>query len=326
MVHNARKQFPEVFSHWGVQWCLWRLTASLVLLVLTPILPVAQGAVSTRPSPQVKQEIATLLQETLPQFDINPQRLPGRFRRQVIRRVYEYTVLYRTDVQAMLQRAAPYLPMIQRTLRQHGLPTYFAYIPLVESAFHIDAAHPQSGARGLWQLMPATARGFGLQVSSHVDERLDPWRATQAAARYLQKLQERFGLKAPLYVLAAYNHGDTNLARTMRRTRIRDIWRLYIYRRLPYQTREYLIKMVTLWVVVAHAARFELVSEYTTPPQMVQESALPQTIPLGIQEVPYLLSGFKRMPTEISCTSSPATPSLTPSRNATTLRAPYTRM
>jgi membrane-bound lytic murein transglycosylase D len=238
----------------------------------------AKDRVPAQPTPQAKREIVKLLEHTLPQFDIDPQRLPARFRRQVIRSVYEYTVLYRADVRAKLQRATPYLPMMKRTLRQHELPTYFAYIPLVESAFRVDAAHPRSGARGLWQLMPLTAQGFGLQVSAQVDERLDPRLATQAAARYLRKLQERFGSKAPLHVLAAYNHGDTNLARKMRRARTRNIWHLYTYRRLPYETRAYLIKMVTWWVVVTHAARFQLVPEPTGPRQRFTESAPPRPL------------------------------------------------
>jgi hypothetical protein len=263
MMRITWRQQHTTSSSRGYHRNLRRVMSSLVLLVLTPTLTLAKDPVPPQPTPEVKREIAKLLKYTLPQFDIDPQRLPGRFRRQVIKRIYEYTALYRADVQAKLQRAMPYMPMMKRTLRQHELPTYFAYIPLVESAFQVDATHPQSGARGLWQLMPVTARSFGLQVSSQVDERLDPRLATQAAARYLQKLQERFGAKAPMHILAAYNHGDTNLARVMRRTRTQDIWHLYTYRRLPYETRAYLIKMVTWWVIVTHAAHFQLVPDHT---------------------------------------------------------------
>jgi membrane-bound lytic murein transglycosylase D len=244
----------------------WQIMATLTVFTLVHGVASAQTSVSAKPSPQAKRNIARLLIKTLPAHDIDPQRMPKRFQQQVVKRVYEYTALYRKDVQTMLKRAIPFLPMMKQTLQRYDLPDYFAYIPMVESAFRVDAAHPGSGARGLWQLMPATARGFGLRVSPKVDERLDPKRATQAAALYLQKLQDRFGRQSPLHVLAAYNHGDTNLVRAMRRYRTRDIWRLYTNRRLPYQTREYLVKMVTLWVVMAHAEHFDMALDQTVPP------------------------------------------------------------
>jgi hypothetical protein len=266
----------------------WRLVALLALLTLLHSTAMAQNAVSEQPSPQVKRNISRLLADALPEHHIDPKRLPGRFQRQVIKRVYEYTALYRQDMRNMLRRATRFLPMMKHTLKQHGLPAYFAYIPMVESAFHVNAAHPGSGARGLWQLMPATARGYGLKVSPHLDERIDPKRATQAAARYLKNLQKRFGRQSPLHVLAAYNHGDTNLAKAMRRHRTRDIWHLYTYRHLPYQTRDYLIKMVTLWVVMAHAEHFDFTPSDTAFPALYSALTPPSAMSLtaALQHAP----------------------------------------
>ena len=260
------------------------LTACMILGFLTS-LAWGKGGIPARPSQQDQQKIAGLLDEALPLFDITPDGLPERFRSQVIVQIYEHAVLYRADMQAMLHRATPYLPMIEDILKQHDLPPYFAYLPLVESAFQADAIHPGSGARGLWQLMPATARGFGLQVTPHVDERVDPERATWAAARYLQHLHERFGPKAPLHVLAAYNHGDTNLARTMRRTRTDDIWKLYLERLLPYETRAYLIKMVALWSVVVHAPYFELALTFPEPIPTTTSTAVGQLWPFSLVQI-----------------------------------------
>lgn len=257
---------------------IWRLVIIITVSVWVHSLASAQTSVSAKPSSQAKRNITRLLSKALPAHDIDPQRLPERFQQQVVKRVYEYTALYRKDTRTMVRRATPFLPMMKQTLQRHDLPDYFAYIPMVESAFRVHASHPGSGARGLWQLMPATARGFGLRVSSHVDERLDPKRATQAAARYLQKLQVRFGRQSPLHVLAAYNHGDTNLAKAMRRHQTRDIWRLYTNRHLPYQTREYLVKMVTLWVVMAHAEQFDLAPDHAVPPPLyTMQPAQPAT-------------------------------------------------
>jgi membrane-bound lytic murein transglycosylase D len=218
--------------------------------------PVSPPASRPLPSPE---EIAALLEETLPQFDLDPGHLPGRFRRQVCKRIYNYAVLYRKDVQAMLRRADAHLPMIKRLLHQHDLPTYFAYVPLVESAFDEQATHPISGARGLWQLMARTARAYGLKVSTRLDERLHPTSATLAAVRYLRTLQDRFGAASPLHILAAYNFGENNLAKLLQRAQTQDIWPLFVYRRLPYQTRDYLVKIVTLWIIVAHPERFQFI-------------------------------------------------------------------
>jgi membrane-bound lytic murein transglycosylase D len=235
------------------------------------------GPTPTQRSLPSPEEIVELLEETLPQFDLDPGRLPARFRRQVCKRIYNYTVLYRKDVQAMLRRADVHLPMIKRLLHQHDLPTYFAYVPLVESAFDEQALHPKSGARGLWQLMDRTARAYGLSVSQRLDERLHPQRATLAAVRYLRTLQDRFGVAAPLHVLAAYNFGENNLTKALQRAQTQDIWPLFVHRRLPYQTRDYLIKIVTLWVIVAHPERFHLILDAAAIPPTYAETAVPPT-------------------------------------------------
>jgi Transglycosylase SLT domain len=235
--------------------------------------PVSPPASPPLPS---TEEIAALLEETLPQFDLDPGRLPARFRRQVCERIYNYAVLYRKDIQAMLHRADTHLPMIKRLLHQHELPTYFAYIPLVESAFNEQATHPTSGARGLWQLMALTARAYGLKVSTRLDERLHPHSATLAAVRYLRTLQDRFGAASPLHILAAYNFGENNLAKALQRAQTQDIWPLFVYRRLPYQTRDYLVKIVTLWIIVAHPERFQFILDTAATSPAYSEMPAPR--------------------------------------------------
>jgi membrane-bound lytic murein transglycosylase D len=212
----------------------------------------------------------TLLQETLPLFDIDPAKIPQAFRQKVQRYVYDYAVTQRSEMQAMLYRGAPYLPLIKRLLTQHNLPTYFAYIPLAESAFYADAAHPESGAVGLWQLMPSTARAYGLQVTEMVDERRDPFLSTRAAVRYLQELQNIFGKKTPLLILAAYNYGENNLSKAIVRARTRNIWSLLRKRQIPVQTRQYLVKMIALWIVCSHTGRYDL-----DPMQTVSSAVAP---------------------------------------------------
>lgn len=295
MEPRAYRRYPSPLPPPAHLWYIWSLVGVLVMLspfgawglslsqsgqqehappVYQDTLPHVRPAPATRPLPS-PEEITELLEETLPQFDLDPEHVPARFRRQVCKRIYNYTVLYRKDVQAMLRRADVHLPMIKRLLHQYELPTYFAYIPLVESAFDEQAIHPKSGARGLWQLMDRTAQAYGLSVSQQLDERLHPQRATLAAARYLRTLQDRFGVAAPLHVLAAYNFGENNLTKALQRAQTEDIWPLFVYRRLPYQTRDYLVKIVTLWVIVAHPERFHLILDAAALSPVYAETAAP---------------------------------------------------
>jgi membrane-bound lytic murein transglycosylase D len=321
------RQVSESTFWWGNHRGVWKFIAALGLLALTQALSFHETSPSSK-VPDHKQtlrlqavslqpvvasdyafnqrhDFSVLLQQTLPKFDIDPGRVPAFFQQKVRERLHDYTVLHRKQTQAMLRRGAPYLPLIKRILRQYNLPVYFAYIPLAESAFHADAAHPGSGARGLWQLMPNTARAYGLKVSATVDERLDPFMATRAAARYLRELQDMFGQNAPLLILAAYNFGENNLSKAIVRSRTRDIWRLFRKRQIPPQTREYLVKMVTLWIIITHTDYYGFSSLADAAPQVtpfsevtfphpVSLEILAQQIALPVEQVrsmnPHLLS------------------------------------
>ncbi len=108
-----------------------------------------------------------------------------------------------------LIRAAVWEKEIAKTLAQHGVPGEIAALPHVESSFNL-AAYSKVGAAGLWQFMPATAKRY-MRVDSLVDERLDPYSATDAAAN-LMLYNYRLVGTWPLAV-TAYNHGPGGLRR-----------------------------------------------------------------------------------------------------------------
>jgi membrane-bound lytic murein transglycosylase D len=128
------------------------------------------------------------------------------------------------------------LPVVEPILRRHGIPADLAAVILVESGGRAGAISPK-GARGLWQLMPDTARRYGLRVDEIRDDRLDLFSATDAAARYLHDLYAEFGDWK--LALAAYNTGEANLGSAIHKAHTQDFDQLTSLRMLPLETRNY---------------------------------------------------------------------------------------
>ncbi len=146
-----------------------------------------------------------------------------------------------------------YRDMIEDTLKANNLPVDYALIVWAESQYDQKALNHRSGAAGMWQLLPSTARAYGLRVDHQMDERLDPARSTQAAARYLNDLVSIFGKDSFLLVLAAYNAGDNAVLYGLKRIkdpiRDRNFWYLYTHDLIPSETKEYVMKIVALAII-----------------------------------------------------------------------------
>lgn len=127
-------------------------------------------------------------------------------------------------------------PTLAAILGAHGLPRSLLSVAAVESGFNPAALSPK-GARGLWQLMPATARRYGLAVEPGRDDRLDPVKSTHAAARYMNDLYAQFQ-DWPL-ALAAFNAGEDRVERARERRGGGDFWTLSRLAALPEETRRY---------------------------------------------------------------------------------------
>ena len=135
-----------------------------------------------------------------------------------------------------VERVQGLRPVLDPILREEGVPQQMAAVVLVESGGR-SAALSAKGARGLWQFMPNTARRYGLIVTASLDERIDPYKSTRAAARYLRDLYTQFG-DWPL-ALAAYNAGEDTVQRAVERTSTRDFSLIARMGMLPLETRSY---------------------------------------------------------------------------------------
>ncbi len=121
-------------------------------------------------------------------------------------------------------------------LLKEKMPTELQYLPIIESALNPNAVS-RAGAGGLWQFMPATAKGLGMEVNSLVDQRRDPRTASRYAAKYLKQLYGIYGDWS--LAIAAYNCGPGNVNKALRRAGggKKDYWEIYNY--LPAETRGY---------------------------------------------------------------------------------------
>ncbi|NTW83821.1 MAG: transglycosylase SLT domain-containing protein [Chlorobiaceae bacterium] len=128
-----------------------------------------------------------------------------------------------------------YFPLFEEKLDKYNVPLEMKYLPIVESALNPTAVSP-AGAKGLWQFMFGTGKIYGLQSSSYIEDRFDPYKATTAAARHLRDLYNIYG--DWFLVLAAYNAGPGNVNKAIRRAGgVKDYWAIYDY--LPAETRGY---------------------------------------------------------------------------------------
>lgn len=156
---------------------------------------------------------------------------------QVVKSYIEmYTQRRRSLVETMLGMSLYYMPIFEQALEKEGMPLELKYLPVIESALNPNAVS-RVGATGLWQFMLATARGEGLEVNSLVDERRDPYRASDKAAKFLKKLYNIYGDWS--LAIAAYNCGPANVNKAIARAggNSKDFWAIYPF--LPAETRGY---------------------------------------------------------------------------------------
>lgn len=161
----------------------------------------------------------------------------------------------RRTLEAALRRSGKYRRMIFRILSEEGVPPELIYLAQAESGF-LPRAVSYKSAVGMWQFIKQTGQTYGLMQGPWTDDRMDPERATRAAARHLRDLYEEFG--DWLLALAAYNCGPGCVDRAVQRTAYADYWELRNLHAVPTETTNYVPIILALTIIMKNPADYGL--------------------------------------------------------------------
>lgn len=173
------------------------------------------------------------------------------------RMIKSYLKYRRKSYPALMAKADYYFPFFEEQLANSEIPLEIKYLAIVESALK-PRAKSRVGATGLWQFMYETGKIFDLKVSSYVDERQDPVKATKAACKYLERLYHSFNDWD--LALAAYNSGPGNVSKAIRRSGNRtNYWNIRPF--LPRETADYLPAFYATMYIFEYAKEHNIVKE-----------------------------------------------------------------
>ena len=177
--------------------------------------------------------------------------------------IQRYAEKMKGSVAVMLGASNFYTPIFEEALERYGLPLELKYLPVVESALRPKAVS-RAGAAGLWQFMITTGKRYGLEVTTLVDDRCDPVKSSDAAARYLRDLYDMFGDWG--LALAAYNCGENGIQKAILRSgnEKSDFWSLYD--RLPRETRGYVPAFIAATYIMNYYCEHGIVPYDSTLP------------------------------------------------------------
>ena len=198
--------------------------------------------------PNIKAKAAAEVKAT-------PSDLPLMLTDPVASYITYFSTRGRGTLEHALSRSGRYQEMIQRVLKEEGVPQDLIFLAQAESGFH-PLAVSRAGARGIWQFMGSRAKGYGLEKDFWADDRQDPEKSTRAAARHLKDLYAQFG---DWYLaMAAYNSGPGTVQSAVKRTGYADFWELYRRNVLPKETRNYVPIIVAMTIMNKNPAQYGL--------------------------------------------------------------------
>jgi len=152
-----------------------------------------------------------------------------------------------------LSRSGKYLPMMQKELKDAGLPEDLAYLAMIESGYN-QKAYSKAHASGLWQFIPGTGSQYNLRMNKYIDERREALKSTKAAVRFLSNLYDEFGDWH--LAVAAYNAGPGKISKGLERYSVTDFWSLAENDYLAMETKRYVPKLIASIIIAKNPEKY----------------------------------------------------------------------
>lgn len=155
---------------------------------------------------------------------------------------------WQSNTLLLLKRSGKYFPMMDRILKEEGVPTDFKYLAVAESGL-TNAVSP-AGARGVWQFMKSTGEAYGLEINNEIDERYHLEKATRAACAYLKKAKAELGTWT--LAAAAYNRGLYGVKRDLSSQKVDTYYDLY----MNTETSRYVFRLIAYKLIMENPAKY----------------------------------------------------------------------
>ena len=209
------------------------------------------GAVTSPTEPE-SAEFSDVVNPSIPssvkfagsEIDLDPIHMWERLDRELTAITYTHG-----NTLLAIKRANRYFPVLAPILKKNGLPADMIYLAVIESTLNPRALSPAKAA-GLWQLMPATGKEYGLEVNDDVDERYDPVKATEAASRYLKNAYAKYGNWES--VAASYNGGMARISKELGAQQAESAFNLY----LADETMRYIFRMLAVKLIMENPSAY----------------------------------------------------------------------
>tara|TARA_A100001011_G_scaffold90497_1_gene95072 strand:- start:17271 stop:18182 length:912 start_codon:yes stop_codon:yes gene_type:complete len=160
---------------------------------------------------------------------------------------------WQSNMMLLLKRSNKWFPTIEKILKEEGVPEDFKFLAVIESG--LENLRSPKGAKGFWQLMPSTAKEYGLEVNNNVDERYHIEKSTRVACKYLLKAKERFG--SWTIAAAAYNRGMYGIDRLLNKQLVDNYYDLLLNK----ETSRYIFRILAVKEIMSHPDRYGYIYE-----------------------------------------------------------------
>jgi membrane-bound lytic murein transglycosylase D len=197
---------------------------------------------------------------------------PGNYRFNRAGRNFRVQYGLKDSFQKALVNSTPYLKEMERIFAENGLPVELTRLPFAESSFNVEA-HSLAGAAGIWQFTRSTGKNY-MKIDRFIDERRDPLKSTEAAAKLLSFYYRQF--KSWPLAITAYNHGSYAMKKAVRKTKSRDLETIintYKGRTFGFSSRNYYVEFLAILEILKDYSQYFDAIEFL-PPEKYDEFIL----------------------------------------------------